>query len=335
MPSDKYSKYKEYENKILEDRYIIDKLIGVGGMSVVFRARDTYLNNMTVAIKILKDDVASDETVVKRFIYEAKIARELKHSNIVAIQDIKTNGKVKYMVMEYLYGLTLKDYLIAKNKPFTVDEIIGYTAQILRALGEAHRNHVIHRDIKPQNIMLLKDGKVKMMDFGVAKLPDMTTLTATDKAVGTVYYMSPEQAAGKKNIDTRSDIYSLGAMMYELATGQTPFKGDTPIAILVKHMQEKPVPPRQYNSSIPVGLEQIILCAMSKDPNDRFQTADEMLGYLKKLQANKKIKFDDYHQIQVGRIFGEELKEYSKKRSKIDDSRNSYKRSWRTLYSCA
>ncbi len=293
MQKDKYGKYLDYENKILEDRYIIDKLIGVGGMAVVFRARDTYLNNMTVAIKILKDDVSNDETTVKRFYNEARIARELKHSNIVAVQDVKTNGRVKYMVMEYLFGLTLKDYLNAKNKPLSFEEVVGYSAQILRALGEAHRNQIIHRDIKPQNIMLLKDGKVKVMDFGVAKRPDVTTLTATDKAVGTVYYMSPEQAAGKKNIDTRSDLYSLGAMMYELATGQTPFKGETPIAILVKHMQEEPVPPRQYNSSIPVGLEQIILCAMSKDPANRFQTADEMLGYIKQLQANRKIKFDE------------------------------------------
>lgn len=292
MPKDN-SKYLDYENKILEDRYIIDKYLGCGGMAVVFRARDTYLNNMVVAIKILKDDVANDETVVRRFTNEARIARELKHSNIVAVQDIKTNGRVKYMVMEYLFGITLKEYLVAKKRPLSVDEIIGYSAQILRALGEAHRNHIIHRDIKPQNIMLLKDGKVKVMDFGVAKRPDMTTLTATDKAVGTVYYMSPEQAAGKKNIDTRSDLYSLGAMMYELATGQTPFKGDEPLTILVKHMQENPVPPRQYNSSIPIGLEQIILCAMSKDPNDRFQTAEEMLGYIKQLQANKKIKFDE------------------------------------------
>ncbi|MBQ3040170.1 MAG: serine/threonine protein kinase [Clostridia bacterium] len=292
MPKD-YSKYLDYENKILEDRYIIDKFLGCGGMAVVFRARDTYLNNMVVAIKILKDDVANDETAVRRFTNEARIARELKHNNIVAVQDIKTNGRVKYMVMEYLFGITLKEYLVAKKKPFSTDEIIGYSAQILRALGEAHRNHIIHRDIKPQNIMLLKDGKVKVMDFGVAKRPDMTTLTATDKAVGTVYYMSPEQAAGKKNIDTRSDIYSLGAMMYELATGQTPFKGEESLTILVKHMQEEPVPPRQYNSSIPVGLEQIILCAMSKDPAARFQTAEEMLGYIKQLQANKKIKFDE------------------------------------------
>ena len=293
MANDKYEKYRQYENNILDDRYIIDKLIGVGGMAVVFRARDTYLNNMTVAIKILKDDVATDEIVVKRFKNESKAEGMLKHNNIVAVHNVSVKGRIKYMVMEFLYGLTLKSYLTAKREPLRFEEVVSYTAQILRALSEAHRNGIIHRDIKPQNIMLLENGRIKVMDFGIAKLPDAETITVTDKAVGTVYYMSPEQAHGKKNIDTRSDIYSLGAMMYELATGQVPFKGETPIAVLFKHMQEEVVPPRQINPSIPVGLEQIILCAMSKDPANRFQTADEMLGYIKRLQADKKMKFDE------------------------------------------
>ena len=293
MSNEKYEKYKQYENNILDDRYIIDKLIGIGGMAVVFRARDTYLNNMTVAIKILKDDVATDEVVVKRFKNESKAEGMLKHNNIVAVHNVSIKGKIKYMVMEFLYGLTLKNYLTAKGEPLRFEEVVSYSAQILRALSEAHRNGIIHRDIKPQNIMLLENGRIKVMDFGIAKLPDAETITVTDKAVGTVYYMSPEQASGKKNIDTRSDIYSLGAMMYELATGQTPFRGETPLAVLIKHMQEEAVPPRQLNSSIPVGLEQIILCAMSKDPANRFQTADEMLSYLKRLQADRKIKFDE------------------------------------------
>ena len=293
MSNDKYEKYKQYENKLLDERYIIDKLIGVGGMAVVFRARDRYLNNMTVAIKILKDDAAMDEVVVKRFRNESKAESMLKHNNIVAVHDVSTKGKIKYMVMEFLYGITLKSYMQAKGEPLKIDEISSYTAQILRALSEAHRNNIIHRDIKPQNIMVLENGRVKVMDFGIAKLPDAETITVTDKAVGTVYYMSPEQASGKKDIDTRSDIYSLGAMMYELATGQTPFKGETPLQVLYKHIQEEPVPPRQINPSIPVGLEQIIMCAMSKDPQNRFQTAEEMLTYVKRFQADKKIKFDE------------------------------------------
>lgn len=286
-------KYKQYENNILDDRYIIDKLIGIGGMAVVFRARDTFLNNMTVAIKILKDDVAHDEVVVKRFKNESKAESMLKHNNIVAVYAVSTKGRIKYIVMEFLYGLTLKSYMAAKGKPLDFEEIVSYCAQILRALSEAHRNNIIHRDIKPQNIMLLENGRVKVMDFGIAKLPDAETITVTDKAVGTVYYMSPEQAGGKKAIDSRSDIYSLGAMMYELATGQTPFKGETPLQVLMKHMQDEPVPPRQINPAIPVGLEQIILCAMSKEPTSRFQSADEMLSYLKRVQADRKIKFDE------------------------------------------
>jgi serine/threonine-protein kinase len=316
MQNDKISKYRAYENKILEDRYIIDKLVGVGGMAVVFRARDTALNNAIVAIKVLKDDVANDQTAVKRFYNEARIARDLRHNNIVSVRDVKISGKVKYMVMEFLNGFTLKDYMNAKKGPLSVDEIVGYTSQILRALGEAHRNNIIHRDIKPQNIMLMPNGKVKMMDFGVAKRPDVTTLTATDKAVGTVYYMSPEQAAGKKDIDTRSDIYSLGAMMFELATGEPPFTGDSPISIVCQHIKDEPPSPKTYNSSIPVGLEQIILCAMSKDPANRFQTAEEMLGYVKQLQANKKIKFDDLPSNSFWQNFWGRLKRIFKKEKK-------------------
>lgn len=316
MSNDKYEKYKQYENKLLDERYIIDKLIGVGGMAVVFRARDRYLNNMTVAIKILKDDAAMDEVVVKRFRNESKAESMLTHNNIVAVHDVSTKGKIKYMVMEFLYGITLKSYMQAKGEPLKIDEISSYTAQILRALSEAHRNNIIHRDIKPQNIMVLENGRVKVMDFGIAKLPDAETITVTDKAVGTVYYMSPEQASGKKDIDTRSDIYSLGAMMYELATGQTPFKGETPLQVLYKHIQEEPVPPRHINPSIPVGLEQIIMCAMSKDPNSRFQTADSMLSYIKRFQADKKIKFDELPSNTAMQNFWGRLKRIFKKKDK-------------------
>ena len=293
MERDKYDVYKKYVGTVLDDRYLIDELIGVGGMAVVFGARDSYINNNRVAIKMLKVDVASDEIMVKRFKNESKAESMLKHNNIVAVHAVSTKGRIKYIVMEFLYGLTLKSYMAAKGRPLDFEEIVSYSAQILRALGEAHRNNIIHRDIKPQNIMLLENGRVKVMDFGIAKLPDAETITVTDKAVGTVYYMSPEQAGGKKSIDSRSDIYSLGAMMYELATGQTPFKGETPLQVLMKHMQEDVVPPRQINPSIPVGLEQIILCAMSKEPTNRFQSAEEMLGYLKRVQADRKIKFDD------------------------------------------
>lgn len=289
---DKYEKYKKFEGQVLDDRYVIEKLIGIGGMAVVYRARDKFLNNMTVAIKMLKEDAATDEVIVKRFKNEGRAESMLKHPHIVGVYDVNIKGEYKYMVMEHVYGITLKDYLSAKNEPLKFDEIMSYTMQILKALIKAHENGIIHRDIKPQNVMVFQTGQIKLMDFGIAKLPNAQTITVTDKAVGTVYYMSPEQAGGKK-VDARSDLYSLGAMIYELATGQTPFKGETPLQVLVKHINEPLIPPRQLNSSIPVGLEQIIMCAMSKDPAQRFQSANEMLDYAKRLQKNKKIKFDE------------------------------------------
>lgn len=290
--NEKYEKYKAYEGHLLDKRYVLEHLIGVGGMAVVYRAKDLALNNMTVAVKMLKDEAACDEVVVKRFKNEGKAQSTLEHPNIVRVFDVSVKGEVKYMVMEYVYGITLKNYLVGKKGPLSFAEVMSYGIQILSALSQAHENLIIHRDIKPQNIMVLKTGQIKMMDFGIAKLPNTETVTVTDKAIGTVYYMSPEQARGKK-IDVRTDIYSFGAMLYELCTGKTPFNGESPCDILVKHITEKPVPPRSINSSIPVGLEQIILCAMSKSPDDRFDTASDLLGYMKRLQKDSKIKFDD------------------------------------------
>lgn len=287
---EKSERYEEYEGFVLDDRYVLEKLIGVGGMAVVFRARDMYINNNTVAIKMLKEDVASDTVMVKRFKNESRAESMLKHPNIVSVHDVSVKGEVKYMVMEFVYGMTLKNYLKAKGGPLSFEEITSYTMQILKALSVAHENNIIHRDIKPQNVMVLENGKIKVMDFGIAKLPNAETVTVTDKAIGTVYYMSPEQARGKQ-IDCRSDIYSLGAMLYELSTGTLPFKGDSPVSVVLKQINENPVPPRHIKPEIPVGLEQIILCAMSKKPQDRFQSADIMLDYVKRLRANRKIKF--------------------------------------------
>ncbi len=291
MEKDRYELYKDYIGTVLDERYIIDGLIGVGGMAIVFEARDTYINNNRVAIKMLKNDVASDEIMVKRFKNESKAESMLKHRNIVDIHDVSVKGKEKYIVMEYVEGITLKNYLKGKNGPLSFEEIICYTRQILRALCVAHENGIIHRDIKPQNIMVLQNGLIKVMDFGIAKLPNAETVTVTDKAIGTVYYMSPEQASGKR-IDARSDIYSLGAMLYELATGELPFTGETPLSVVLKQINEDPVPPREINRDIPIGLEQIILCAMSKKPHERFQSAEIMLDFIKQLQKNKDIKFD-------------------------------------------
>lgn len=291
MELDKYEAYQKYIGTTLDNRYHIDELIGIGGMAVVFGATDTYINNNRVAIKMLKVDVSTNETMVKRFKYESKAESMLKHRNIVAIHDVSVKGAEKYIVMEYVEGITLKNYLKGRNGPLNLNEIICYTKQILRALAIAHENHIIHRDIKPQNIMVLKSGLIKVMDFGIAKLPNAETITVTDKAIGTVYYMSPEQANGRQ-IDARSDIYSLGAMLYELATGKLPFTGDTPLSVVMKQIGEDPIPPREINPSIPVGLEQIILCAMSKKPNDRFQSAEIMLNYLRQLEKDNDIKFE-------------------------------------------
>lgn len=292
MTNDKNEKYNRIVGSVLDDRYKLEELIGVGGMAVVYRAIDMKVNNNVVAIKLLKDEAACDEIVVKRFKNECRAESCLKHKNIVAVHEVSTKGDLKYMVMEYVFGTTLKSYLVRNNGPLEVNEILSYIVQVLKALSCAHAAGIIHRDIKPQNIMLLENGRVKVMDFGIAKLPNAETVTVTDKAVGTVYYMSPEQASGK-TIDKRSDIYSVGAMMYELATGEMPFVGDTPIAILMKHVNEKPIPPRAKNPHIPYGLEQIILCAMSKKPSDRFDSVEEMFDYIKRLQNDPKIKFEE------------------------------------------
>ena len=292
MDIDKYKKYEDLEGTLLDGRYFLEKLIGVGGMAVVFRAKDTYTNDNTVAIKMLKDEIACDKTMLKRFKNEFRVENDIRHNNIVSIYEFCTSTEKKYMVMEYVGGITLKKYLKLKRAPLSFEEVMSYTIQTLMALKAAHDEGVIHRDVKPQNIMVLRNGLIKVMDFGIAKLPNAETVTMTDKAIGTVYYMSPEQASAKP-IDCRSDLYSLGAMMYELATGKLPFDGESPVSIAVKQINEEPIPPREINPSIPVGLEQLIMCAMSKKPQERFQSATEMLDYAKRLQKNPGIIFDN------------------------------------------
>ena len=312
---DKDEKYRKIVGSVLDDRYRLELMIGTGGMAVVYKATDLKVNNNTVAIKLLKEEAACDEIVVKRFKNECRAESELHHPNIVTVNEVHTGGRLKYMVMEYVEGITLKTYLNDSGGALELKEIIGYTNQVLKALIEAHSKGIIHRDIKPQNIMLLGNGKIKVMDFGIAKIPDAETVTVTDKAVGTVYYMSPEQASGKP-IDQRSDIYALGAMLYELSTGEMPFTGDTPVAILMKHINEKPKPPRAINSKIPVGLEQIILCAMSKDPKDRFKSAEEMLTYMRRLKDNPEIKFKELNSVSGFKTFIERIKSLFTKKGK-------------------
>ena len=280
--------FEKYVGQIFDRRYKVKKVIGTGGMAVVFEAYD-MLKNRPVAVKMLKDEIAKDIQAVKRFINESKAVAMLSHPNIVNIYDVSVKDDLKYIVMELVEGVTLKNYMIKKGA-LSFKEVISITEQILRALEHAHEKGIVHRDIKPQNIMLLKNGSIKVTDFGIAKLPNAETVTMTDKAIGTVFYISPEQASGRQ-IDHRSDLYSLGATMYEMATGKLPFTADSPVSVALMQVKSIPKNPREYNSAIPRGLEQIILIAMEKNPAHRFQSASQMLRHLLHVKNNPKVVF--------------------------------------------
>lgn len=285
-------KYDKYVGQIFDRRYRIVRIIGVGGMAVVFEAVDTVMKR-TVAVKMLKEEIAGDAQAVKRFINESRAVSMLSHPNIVSIYDVSVRDDLKYIVMERVDGISLKNYMNSRG-PLPPKEIMNYTAQILRALDHAHSKGIIHRDIKPQNIMLLKNGKIKVTDFGIAKLPNAETVTMTDKAIGTVYYISPEQASGKK-IDPRSDIYSLGVVMYEMATGKLPFVADSPVSVALMQVNNQPRPPREILPSVPPGVEAMILTAMEKDPDKRFQSASVMLHYVLRLREDPGYNFKAHH----------------------------------------
>ncbi len=280
--------YEKYVGQVFDRRYRINKVIGIGGMAVVFEAQDLLMRR-NVAVKMLKDEINNDTQSVKRFINESKAVAMLSHPNIVNIYDVSVKENLKYIVMELVEGITLKNY-IQKKGVLSLNEIISITEQILLALDHAHQKGIVHRDIKPQNIMMLKNGAIKVADFGIAKLPNAETLTMTDKAIGTVFYISPEQASGKP-IDRRSDIYALGVTMYEMATGKLPFVADSPVTVAIMQVKNRPRPPRELNSSIPLGLEQIILSAMEKSADNRFQSAAQMLRHLAQIKNNPRTVF--------------------------------------------
>ena len=280
--------FDNYIGQTFDGRYDIRRVIGVGGMAVVFEAYDNVMKR-TVAVKMLKDEISHDTQSVKRFINESKAVAMLSHPNIVKIYDVSVKENRKYIVMERVDGITLKSYLNKKGA-LSMRETLQFTEQILMALEHAHSKGVIHRDIKPQNILLLKNGVIKVTDFGIAKLPNTETVTMTDKAIGTVYYISPEQASGKK-VDTRTDIYSLGVLMYEMVTGQLPFNADSPVSVALMHVKDQPKKPSEIVPNIPKGLEQIILAAMEKRPDKRIQSASQMLRLIDRVKRNPDMVF--------------------------------------------
>ena len=305
--------FDKYIGRVFDKRYKIEKVIGVGGMAIVFKAEDILMNR-TVAIKMLKNDVAGDSEALRRFINESKAVAMLSHENIVNIYDVSVKGNTKYIVMEYIEGITLKAFLKHKGGSLSWRETLNISEQILRALEHAHSKGVIHRDIKPQNIMLLKNGLIKVADFGIAKLPDADTFTVTDQAIGTVNYISPEQAMNKEPIDERSDLYSVGVLMYELSCGELPFTGDTPVAVAYKHVNEAPKSPREIKPEMPQGLEQIIMRAMEKSPEMRYQSAKQMLTHISALRKNPGIKFRSAAELEAMKA-GQKKKKKAKKQT--------------------
>ena len=266
--------FEKLINRVLDGRYKIESVVGIGGMAYVLRAADMQNGNRPVAIKVLNEEFNRDENAVKRFVNESETIAMVDSPNIVKIYDVAISDNLKYIVMEFIDGITLKDY-IDKVGALGWKEAVHYVRQILTGLTHAHEKGIVHRDIKPQNVMLLRDGKVKVTDFGIAKGPTSENLTMTDKAIGTVNYISPEQASGQ-SVDEKSDVYSVGIMLYEMLTGKLPFTAESPVAVAMMQVNDVPVAPREHNSNIPVGLEQIILKAMSKKPEERFNCASSM-----------------------------------------------------------
>ena len=279
----------QYIGKILDNRYEILDVIGVGGMAVVYKAYCHRLHRF-VAIKILKRDLAADAEFRRRFHEEAQAVAMLSHPNIVSVYDVSKGDDLDYIVMELIDGITLKQYMQKKQGRLNWRESLYFITQIVRALGHAHSRGIIHRDIKPQNIMVLRDGSVKVADFGIARIMSAAQTTLTQEALGSVHYISPEQARGS-HIDARADIYSAGVVLYEMLTGRLPFDGDSPVSVAIQHINAKPIAPREILPDIPVGLEEITMKAMASRIDQRYMNAEAMLRDLEEFRKNPQVEF--------------------------------------------
>ena len=272
------------EGKILGNRYEIIEKVGNGGMATVYKATDLVLKRY-VAVKVLRDEFTTDEEFIKRFETEAQSAARLVHANIVSIFDVGVDNGIYYIVMELIQGKTLKEIIVEERGPLPWKWSVNVAIQIASALEMAHKNNIIHRDIKPHNIIITEDGIAKVTDFGIAKAVSNSTITAFGTTIGSVHYFSPEHARGGYT-DAKSDIYSLGVVMYEMVTGKVPFDADTPVSVALKHMQEEPIPPIEANPHLPEAVNKIILKALKKDPMLRYQTATELLQDLRMALKN-------------------------------------------------
>ena len=281
----------DLKGRLLGNRYEIIEKIGSGGMATVYKAKCHVLNRY-VAIKILRDEFTTDEEFVKRFEVEAQSAASITHPNIVSVYDVGVDGNLHYIVMELIKGKTLKEIIVEEKGPLPWKWSVNIAIQIASALEIAHKNHIIHRDIKPHNIIITEDGVAKVTDFGIAKAVSNSTITAFGTTIGSVHYFSPEHARGGFT-DEKSDLYSLGVVMYEMLTGRVPFDADTPVSVALKHMQEEPIAAKMVNPNIPTAVNDIIMKALKKDTNLRYQNATAMLLDLRRALKNPEGDFVD------------------------------------------
>ncbi len=282
----------EMESKVLGNRYEILSKVGVGGMALVYKAKDRLLNRF-VAVKMLREEFKENEEFIRRFNVESQAAACLSHQNIVQIYDVGEEDGIHYIVMELLEGNTLKKYIDENHGKLSWREATNFTMQICRALEHAHSKHVVHRDIKPQNIIITEGNKLKVADFGIARAANnTTTVNSLNTAVGSAHYLSPEQARGGYT-DGRSDIYSLGVVMYEMFTGKLPFDADSGVSVIAQHLHENPIPPCEINPDIPRGIEAIIMRAMMKEQRLRYKTASDMLEDLIRVYQNPAVKVSE------------------------------------------